>query len=160
MADATPSTTNPQKTRKKGGQWSETCIGLWTKSTLFTKNEYKDISVCTGINLIKIKNMEISAVQPTNTVGIQIILQDTDVPNDSNKIPTSSELSVTEQIYTSYENKLPHVKNHWYRFKDNSKSIADAIKTFSYSPNKFEQMNSFVSKEYKDLRNWIENYWK
>ena len=49
--------TSSRKNRE--GEWSETCVGLWTHKVLGTPNKKtgngRSTAVCTGINFIKIK---------------------------------------------------------------------------------------------------------
>lgn len=45
--------------KNREGEWSETCVGLWTHKVLGTPNKKtgnrRSTAVCTGINFIKIK---------------------------------------------------------------------------------------------------------
>lgn len=45
--------------KSQGGEWSETCVGLWTHKVLGAPNKKtgngRSTAVCTGINFIKIK---------------------------------------------------------------------------------------------------------
>ena len=115
----------------KPGKWSETCIGLWSRSVCEQPPHQQPSSqtpVCMGINLVRVKvsffshgrsliihiqamllhtnqkkkqesgsisivlfqlyefinffkDTKLDAIQPTNTIGLQIIIQDTSGKN-------------------------------------------------------------------------------
>jgi len=158
-----------EKNKKKvSGEWSETCIGLWSQSTFGPSSPNKRATVksstlCTGINLVQIKNLDVNAVKPSDTVGFQIIIHETiqqeeNSPTDISK--RGGEYSFTDHVFTTYQQKLSALSGQWAKFKDHSVDVTQLAKEFSASPDKMQRVNTFFLKEYNHLREWFESNWK
>ncbi|XP_028394005.1 uncharacterized protein LOC114518242 [Dendronephthya gigantea] len=89
MADGDEKLDSHKHQRKKGGtpEWSETCIGFWSKTHKeIPSKENDDQRRCWGISILHLnKFANASKVKNIPTTGIEIVIREKDVTQDVNK---------------------------------------------------------------------------
>ncbi|XP_066923857.1 uncharacterized protein [Clytia hemisphaerica] len=146
---------------RKSGTWKETCIGLWSRSVAGDNTKQQQSPICMGINLVRVQNLELETVQPTNTVGLQIIIQDTTDGSSEKEENANRKVSNSPQnVKTVWEQEDNSIGQLTTNLKQWSKEWTDIAKEVVNSPERREYISKKFDAGYKQIREWTEKFWK
>jgi len=124
--------------------WSETCIGVWTRNVSNMDANSSEVDfVCTGINVIKVNDLDPATIKPSHTRGVQIMLtshEKSEMDSTSSRGQAASASSVTAKPQDQFSESFSLSEHFYNLYKQKKEKTEDRLFRYRQDPTEAKEI--------------------